>query len=562
MNKKGNFKLAIGNKQFLSLSFCFCKLFFCLLPICLFFLSACNSGEIKKYAVFRYNEDNQLTSIDPAFARIQSNTWVINQVFNGLVQLDSRMQVKPSIAKSWELDSTHTVYTFHLRDDVYFHEDPYTMGRKASAYDFKYSFERLLDKNLASPGAWVFGAVKKDSEGKPEGFEAPDSFTFRVILTKPYALFLQLLTQQYCSVVPRESVEHWGKDFRSHPVGTGPFSFFLWDEGVKLILHRNPKYFETDSAGNRLPYLDAVTVTFIDNKLAAFLSFTKGELDFFSGLESNFKDEVLHKNGMLKPKYSEQFVLQSVPYLNTEYLGLLVDDTSSLARSSPVSNPDFRKALNYAINRNELVSYLRNNIGTPATRGFVPVGFEKLDAFAAEGYSYNPDSARYYLKRSGYDKKTSIPLYITQLYLDIGVLIQRQLSAEGIDCRLEINQSSFNRALMNKGKALVFRGSWVADYPDPENYLSVFYSRNFCPDGPNYTHFKNAEYDLLYEKSLQETDETKRYAYYAEMEKIIFANAPVIPLFYDKTFRLVQKNIKGLEPNAQNMLVLKYVRKS
>ncbi len=531
--------------------------------ILMLIICSCNMDLHNNKNVFRYNEDGQLTSLDPAFARTQPNTWLVNQIFNGLVQMGDRLEVLPCIARYWELDETQTIYSFHLRNDVQFHYDDYCKGRIVTAQDFKYSFERLTDKKLASPGAWALAMVMKDKEKNSIGFEAPNDSLFIIKLKQPYAPFLRLLTQSYCCVVPRESVLHWGNDFRNHPVGTGPFTFFLWDEGVKLILHKNKNYFEKDSLGKPLPHLDAVSISFIDNKLAAFLAFTKGELDFFNGLESNFKDEVLHKDGTLKPKYKDKFTLQSVPYLNTEYLGFLADDTSSLAKSSAVSDINFRKAVSFAINRNELVSYLRNNIGTAASRGFTPLGFPLLDQFKVQGYSYNLDSANYYMKKAGLDnKKTILPLYTIQQYLDIAVLLQNQLSKIGIDLKIEVNQNSFNRGLMNKGKALFFRASWIADYPDPENFLGVFYSKNFCPDGPNYTHFKDAQFDSLYERSVSETNDSLKYIDYARMEKIIISKAPVVSLFYDKTFRLIQNNIGDMHPNPQNMLILKHAYKN
>jgi oligopeptide transport system substrate-binding protein len=530
---------------------------FCGFVFVAFYSSSCTDRHAGNTHVFRYNEDGQLTSLDPAFARTQPNTWLVNQLYNGLVQMDDSMHVVPSVAKGWEIDASKTVYTFHLRNDVYFHQDEFCKGRVARAADFKYSFERLLDPRVASPGAWALGMVASGNNR----FEAPDDTTLIIRLKQPYSPFLSLLTQSYCCVVPRESVEHWGKDFRNHPVGTGPFVFFLWDEGVKLILHKNKNYFEKDKDGSALPHLDAVSLSFIDNKLAAFLAFTKGELDFFNGLESNFKDEVLNKDGTLKPKYTGKFTLQSVPYLNTEYMGFLVDDTSSLAKASPASNVYFRKAVNFAINRNEIVSYLRNNIGTPATRGFTPTGFPLLDQEQITGYSFNPDSAMYYMRLSGWEGKAELPLFTIQQYLDIAVLVQNQLARIGIKVKIEVNQNSFNRGLINKGSALFFRASWVADYPDPENYLSVFYSPNFCPAGPNYTHFKSKEFDILYDKAVRETNDTLKFTYYAQMENIVTSQAPVVSLFYDKTFRLVQNNVQGFNPNSQNFLVLKYARK-
>jgi peptide/nickel transport system substrate-binding protein len=189
------------------------------------------------------------------------------------------------------------------------------------------------------------------------------------------------------------------------------------------------------------------------------------------------------------------------------------------------------------------------------------MGFPLLDEKELKGITYNLDSANYYLRQCRLQNKIEIPLYTIQQYLDMAVLIQNQLAKIGITLKIEVNQNSFNRGLINKGRALFFRASWISDYPDPENYLSVFYSKNFCPDGPNYTHFKDAAFDALYEKAVKETNDSMKYRDYAKMENIIIDQAPVVTLFYDKTFRLFQNNISGVMPNVQNILVLKYARK-
>jgi len=193
--------------------------------------------------------------------------------------------VKPCIAKSWNISTDGLEYKFHLRDDVFFIPDASfeeKNGRKVVANDFVYSFNRLLDDKLASPGAWVLKQVKK--ENNTYSFSAPDDSTLIINLAAPFPPFLGLLSMQYCSAVPREAVEKYGADFRKHPVGTGPFKFGMWKEGVKLVMLRNDKYFESGNDGP-LPYLDAVAVTFIVDKQSAFLEFIKGNLDFVSGID-------------------------------------------------------------------------------------------------------------------------------------------------------------------------------------------------------------------------------------------------------------------------------------
>ena len=131
----------------------------------------------------------------------------------------------------------------------------------------------------------------------------------------------------------------------------------------------------------------------------------------------------------------------------------------------------------------------------------------------------------------------------------------------GIDLKIEVNPPSTHRQMMATSKLNFFRGSWMADYPDAENYLSLFYSKNFCPNGPNYTHFYNEEYDRLYEFSISETDVKKRIQIYQRLNKILSEEMPVIPLYYDQIIRFTHNNISGFTVNAQNNLDLTRVKK-
>jgi len=280
----------------------------------------------KSLTVFKYNESAGISSLDPAFARNQANIWVVNQLFNGLVQLDSNLKVIPCIAKNWHISDDGNVYTFIIRDDVYFHDSPSFQGgkgRKVTASDFEFSFKRLVYSRLASPGSWIFNNVKQLKGDYL--INAINDTILRIELMKPFPPFIGMLSMQYCSVVPKEAVEFYGPDFRVNPVGTGPFKFKMLKEGVKLVLVRNDMYFERDSSGQRLPYLNGVSVSFIIDKQSAFLEFVKGNLDFMSGLDASYKDELLTPAGKLKEKYRARINLISQPYLNTEYLGIIND---------------------------------------------------------------------------------------------------------------------------------------------------------------------------------------------------------------------------------------------
>jgi len=505
--------------------------------IFILFITSCGKGiDNSDKKIFKYNESAGINTLDPVFAKDQATIWATNQLFNGLVQLDDDLNVKPSIAKTWSVSNNALIYTFNLRNDVLFHN-----GRKVIAKDFEYSFSRLLDKDLAAPGAWVLSNVVS--------FSALNDTTFNVELKTPFPAFLSLLSMQYCSVVPKEVVENG--NFNKHPVGTGPFKFQIWKDGVKLVLRKNLNYFEKEGE-EQLPFLDAVAITFIKDKQAAFLQFIQGKLDFISGIDASYKDEILTNTGKLQEKYRNKVILLSQPYFNTEYLGFLMDN-----KPLPL---EVRQAINFGFDRVKMLKYLRNNIGTPAINGFVPKGLPSFDSTLI-GFNYSPKKAKELLANSSFDKNQEIVLSTTSIYLDLCEYIQNSLQEIGLNAMVEVNPPSTHRQMVATSKLSFFRGSWIADYPDAENYLSLFYSKNFCPNGPNYTHFNNSEFDDFYEKSLSETVVTKRHSLYREMDSLLIQNAVIVPSYYDRLLRFTQNNISGFESNAMNLLDLKRVRK-
>ena len=509
--------------------------------------------ENKDHLVFRYNESSNITSLDPAFSKVQSNIWACNHLFNGLVQLDDSLNIQPDLAKSWTISADGMTYSFLLRKDVYFHKHLLfgkDSTRVVKAQDFEYSLHRLLDEKVASPGGWVLQNVKN--------FKAKNDSIFEVKLIKPCPAFLGLMAMKYASVVPKEIVAHYGADFRSNPIGTGPFQFKLWEENVKLVLRKNPVYFEKDEKGIRLPYLEAVAITFLPDKQSGFLQFIQGKLDFTSGLDPSYKDEILTQKGALQPKYKNTINLISGPYLNTEYLGFRMDGSDKA-----VLDKRIRQAMNYGFDRQKMITYLRNNMGTPAVNGIIPMGLPSFNN--AKGYDYAMEKAKQLVldyKNDTGDMKPVITLSTNASYVDIGEYLQREWQKIGLDVQVDISPPSTLRQAISTGKVSFFRASWIADYPDAENYLSLFYSKNFSPEGPNYTHFKNNAFDALYEQAFKETDNDKRYALYQKMDLIIIDEAPIIPLFYDKVARFTRKEVQGLGINPLNLLQLKKVRKN
>ncbi len=519
-----------------------CAFCFALVAIIMLFCS-CERHNHSDKQIFRYNESAGIATLDPAFAKDQSIIWPCRQLYNGLVELDSNLQTKASIAKGWTISEDGLLYTFVLRNDVLFHN-----GRRVTAEDFEYSFSRITDPDVASPGSWIFTDV--------DYFRAVDDTTFTIRLKKPFAPFLSQLGMVYCSVVPREEVERWGKDFRSHPCGTGPFRFQYWKEGVKLVLRKNPDYFERDRQGEALPYLDAVAITFIVDRQTVFLEFVKGSLDFMNSLDASYKDEILNPDGSLKAKYADRIDMVSTPYLNTEYLGFNMNSENGVLKDRRI-----RQAINLGFDRRKMMRYLRNNIGEPGVYGFVPKG---LPGVAVEPvYEYDPDRAKTLLREAGYPDGKGLPklkLSTTSNYLDLCKYIQQQLGLIGFDIQVDVNPPAALREQIAQGKVEWFRGSWVADYPDAENYLMLFYSPNKAPAGPNYTRFHNTTVDKLYEQARRCTTPEERLALYRKIDRLVMEESPVIVLYYDQILHFTHKNVSGLSSNAMNTLDLRRVK--
>ncbi|WP_055437627.1 ABC transporter substrate-binding protein [Lacinutrix algicola] len=526
-------------------------LLFSLITILVF--SCGNNNDDKNLnQVFRYNEHKNIGSLDPAFAKDNADIWAVNQLFNGLVQMDDALNVQPSIAKSWTISQDALTYSFSLRDDVYFHEHKLfgkDSTRSVKASDFEYSFNRLIDKKIASSGRWVLNKV--------EHFSAENDSTFTIKLKQPFPAFLGLLTMKYCSVVPKEIVEHFGTDFRANPIGTGPFKFKRWEENIKLVFRKNINYFEKDNNGNSLPYLEAIAITFLPDKQSEFLQFIQGNLDFLNSLDASYQDDILTSKGELRAKYEANINMIRGPYLNTEYLAFYMDSEASEMQSKLI-----RQAVNFGFDRQKMMTYLRNGIGIPANGGFIPKGLPGYNANI--GYTYNPEKSKALInqfKEETGNNSPELTITTTSNYLNFCEYIQRELQKMGLIVNVDVIPASTLKGAKANGKLDLFRASWVADYPDAQNYLSLFYSENFAPNGPNYTHFKSDDFNTLYTQSFSETNSKSRETLYTKMDSIVMQAAPIVPLYYDEVVRFTQNNVKNLGINPINMLELKQVTK-
>lgn len=532
------------------------------------FFSGCEPMENKgdPRSVFNYNELNGLTSLDPAAASNFENIQPVNQLFNGLVQMDDSLNVEPCIAKSYEVSADGLCYTFNLRSDVYFHDNicfESGKGRNVIAKDFVFSFNRLFDSKVSS-ATTLLDKIDRSEKSNFKGFIANTDSTLKIYLKEPFSAFINILTMKYFSVIPFEAIDYYKLDFRRNPVGTGPFVFKTWEEGTILILHKNPNYFERDAEQQRLPYLDAVTVSFIKDRETAFMQLLNHKFDMLSGADAFNINEVLDKEGNLRELYDKKFNLQKETFIKTDYIGILIDENIPSVKNSPLRLKTVRQALNYAFDRDKLIKYLRNNIGEPAHAGFIPKGMKSYDPAKVKGYGYDPDKARELLKQAGYGKDKKLPelvLHATDNYKEQLEFIQSQLAENGITIQISIEKPSVLRQAVNACEYAWFKRSWVADYADEENFMGLFYSKNFTPQGVNFFHFKNDSFDKAFEQAQRETDLERKKNLYQYMDSIVVEEAPVICLYYDEVIRLVGKDVEGFTTNPMNLINLKSVKK-
>jgi len=492
-----------------------------------------NVDNYSNYQIFNYNDDAGITTLDPALARSQSEIWLVSQLFNSLIDLDKDLKPIPGLAQKWSVENGGKHIRFFLKNNIKFCSlSSNTVSKSVTnkiltAHDVVASLQRVANPSNASPGLWIFTNIDTTKHGR--GIMADNDSTISIYLAKPQASFISLMATSYCSVLPTELCQQEKSYISRNPIGTGPFYLKRWETDVKLVLRKNPSYFEKDSQGISLPYLDAIAVSFIKNKQTAFMQFVAGKFDFFNGLEGSFKDELLTDSATLKPKYRSRFNLLVTPFLNTEYIGLYID---SINPGHPVLlNPRFREALSKAIPRDQLVRFVRNGLGDPAWEGFVPPAL---------------------LSNSSSIKK----IHQTDL-----VFLQKAWSEAGISISIDLQTSAMLRKKRNEGSLQLFRGSWIADYPDAESYLACFYSPYCSPNGPNYTHFISPEFDDLYQEiESGSKGGSSRNTAIAHAIEILNKSNPVIPLYYDKSLRLFHPWIHGLENDATNRLVLKRVR--
>jgi len=487
-------------------------------------LTSCTTDKADGKMVFRYNEPAGIPSLDPAFAKEKSSIWVVQQLYEGLVALDSENAIVPALALEWEIDSTAKVYTFRLRN-ASFHN-----GKPLAADDVVYSLNRLRDPKVASPGSWVVEDIAS--------LRTVDASTVEIVLKQPNSTFLSLLAMPFCSVVPKDEIT-----LTKSPVGTGPFKFHVWHYGEKLVLHKNETYWRIDGDGAQLPYLDGISISFLTDQQSAFLEYLRGNFDFLPNLDPSFKDDLLTKQGALQERYTAEHTLLRSPFLNTEYL--VFNATRPLPK-------DLRWAINASIDRKEMITALRNGVGVPATGGIIPAGLQGYQPGIGIGYA--PDSSKRII--ASYEVLPELTLTTVANYRDLCEFVQGALAKLGWDISVNVVPSAALRSEKSAGTLDFFRASWIADYPDAANYLMLFTTEMKAPNGPNYSRYSSATFDSIYDAIQSAPFGAERIELMAAADQYLTNQAVCVPLYYDEVLRVFPTRTNGVQTNALNALTL------
>lgn len=531
-------------------------------------------GEGGRYygGIFRLNETEYIKTLyPPAITDAYSNR-VANQIYEGLFKFKAdNLSTINGLAESYTIDESGTVYTIKIRDGVYFHDDPCFSsgrGRKLIAEDVAFCFTQVCTQSPHNQNFSVFSGLLKGADeyyrasaggASPSfnvsGIEVLDQRTLRLTLTRPHATFLMNLAGPAGYIYPPEAFEKYGTDMRNNPVGTGPFRLGTLEENISIILPKHERYWRSDQYGNQLPFLDALSVQFINSKNTELLEFRKNNLDMIYRLPTEHIIEILENNQTGTGEFT-RYELQREPEMVTQFLAF------NMADKKLFSNRDLRKAISYAIDREKILNFALNNEGyAPGHHGITPPVFTDYNITQIPGYQLNIDSARYYLARAGYPNGKGFPKIELMLNAEgdrntnVAVELQKQLN-DYLNIQVEINTYPFAQLLERaySGRFEVMRSAWYADYPSPENFLWVFYSGSLDRQNrgvayPNIVRYNNVTFNRLYEQALRARSIQEANELFLRAEKVLMKDAPIIVLWYDEGYRLLQSYVKNFPNN-------------
>jgi oligopeptide transport system substrate-binding protein len=530
------------------------------------------NGDVKYGGVFKMNETEDFKSLYPLNVTMAIEQRIANQIYEGLLKFDQGdLSILPSLAEKWEVNENATSFTFHIRKGVMFHDDACFeggKGREVKATDFKYCLDRICVSDPSNQMYWLFkdkvvGANefhesvnnKKPLEGGVSGITVVDDYTIKIDLKYSFAGFLNIVAHNACYVYPKEAQDEYGIEMRINAIGTGPFRVKKIKESETVILDRNPNYWGIDEHGNQLPYLDGLKFSFNKEKKAELLEFKKGNLDLVFRLPLEMIGDVVGELEDAKKGANKPYIMQVEPALSVYYLGFQ-------HKLPPFDNLDVRKAFNYAIDRESIVTYTLQGEGRPALHGIVPP-FKGYDYENVKGYEFNAEKAKEHMRKAGFPNGEGFPEITLQINpgggdrnVQIAEVVQKMLNTNlGINIKIEQMQFAQHLESLETGKAKFWRAGWIADYPDPENFLNLLYGAHVPEDIStkayiNPMRYQSPKFDSLFDIALREVDDAKRFELFRQVDQVSVDEAAIMPIFYDENTRLIQIHVKNFPSNS------------
>lgn len=520
----------------------------------------------------RLNEEEYLKSLFPPNITEVTGQRIVNNIYEGLVKFNvSTLAIEPCLAEKWEVLDNGKKFVFHLRKGVKFHDDPCFpdgKGREMNAHDVKFCFDLLCYNRPTDIQAfWLFkdlvvganeyndatGKNPKDNSGV-SGIKVIDDYTIEINLIRPFSVFIDRLALPSTAIYAKEAYEKYGSEMRIKTVGTGPFKIKSVLDNQVVFLEKNPNYWEKDEFGNQIPYLDFIKITFLKEKKIELAAFKKGDIDLVYRLPFEMMEEVVDSKNNLKPDYAN-FQLQYKNAMNIQYYGFL--HPGKIFHDKKV-----RQAFCYAIDREKIATFTYKGSGVPAKYGFIPPGCGTYDATKVKGYTFDPEKAQNLLAEAGFPKGQGFPKVTLQINSGGGRNGQvaeaiKKMIEETLNVPIDIVTVTWaqHSESVEAAKCDFYRLGWIADYPDPENFLNLFLSMHVPADLKTKTYinsfrYKNPEFDKLLNLALATTDEKLRNEYYAKADQIVIDDAVVLPIMYDIDYRLLQPNLMGCPQNA------------
>lgn len=525
-------------------------------------------GNVKYGGVFKINEAADIKSLYPLNATMLIESGIMNQMYEGFVKLNQEdLSILPALAEKWEVNEDATSYIFHIRKGVKFHDNNCFdggKGREVKASDFKYCLDKICESDVSNQMFWLFkdkvkGANeyhestvnKQPLKGGVAGIKVIDDYTIQIDLNYSFAGFLNIVSHPACYLYPKEALDAYGQDMRINCVGTGPFRLKKVKESEIIILDRNPDYWAKDEYGNKLPYLDGIKISFSKEKKIELVNFKKGNLDMVFRLPVEMVSLVVGELKDAKNVRNTSYTIQVVPALTIYYLGFQ-------HQLPPFDNIDVRKAFNYAIDKEAIATYILQGEGSPATKGIIPP-FKGYDS-NIKGYEFSPKKAREHMAIAGYKEGKGFPEITLQINqgnnLQVAEIAQKMLS-ENLGISVKIKQMQFAQHLeaLETGKSLFWTSAWIADYPDPENFLNLLYGGHVpenlsTPCYLNPMRYQNPEFDSIFNLALREIDIAKRYELFRKADQVQINDAAILPILYAEYTRLLQPYVRNFPSNS------------